>query len=159
MHDMVLLAIIWTGVFISYMAAEKTKLTHINAGFDFLGKHLRKYRGKLIITPSKKNVQAICAKIRRTVKDCHGHSAAELIQRLNPILRGWFVYFKHADKRTFRSIDGFVRRRLRAILRHHNKRPGRGKSLNDHRTWPNAFFAEQGLFTMHEAWLLASQSR
>lgn len=86
------------------LSPEKTKLTHINAGFDFLGKHLRKYRGKLIITPSKKNVQAICAKIRRTVKDCHGHSAAELIRRLNPILRGWAN-----SHRTVQGAQAFAR--------------------------------------------------
>ncbi len=76
------------------------------------------------------------------------------------MLRGWFGYFKHAYRSEFPSIDGFVRRRLRAILRRHARRAGRlGNSLGDHQRWPNAFFAAYGLFTMTEAHALASRSR
>ena len=58
-----------------------------------------------------------------------------------------------------RTMDGYVRRRLRAILRKREKRPSYGRSVRDHSRWPNAFFAKQGLFTMYEAHALASQSR
>ena len=58
-----------------------------------------------------------------------------------------------------KGIDGFVRRRLRALLRKQRKRPGFGRCHADHQRWPNAFFASQGLFTLHEAHVLASQSR
>ena len=79
---------------------------------------------------------------------------------VNPMLKGWFGYFKHAHPSIFGSIDGFVRRRLRAILRRHQRRRGRlGKSLEDHKRWPNAFFAELGLFTLSEAYAMASRSR
>ena len=71
------------------LSPEKTKLTRIDEGFDFLGKNVRKFKDKLIITPARKNVRAICAKIRETVRKCRGHSPAELIRRLNPIIRGW----------------------------------------------------------------------
>jgi len=54
---------------------------------------------------------------------------------------------------------GFVRRRLRAILRKREKRPGFGRTPRDHHRWPNTFFAKHGLFTLHEAHALASQSR
>jgi RNA-directed DNA polymerase len=74
-------------------------------------------------------------------------------------MKGWFVYFKHAHYYTFPQIDGFVRRRLRAILRKQKKRAGFGANLNDHQRWPNRFFAELGLFTMKEARIAASQSR
>jgi RNA-directed DNA polymerase len=74
-------------------------------------------------------------------------------------LRGWFVYFQHADRWTFRPVDGFVRRRLRAILRKHKKKPGRGHCRADHQRWPNAYFAKRGLFTLVEAHAAASQSR
>jgi RNA-directed DNA polymerase len=59
----------------------------------------------------------------------------------------------------FLALDGQIRRRLRALLRKHLKRPGFGRCLNDHRRWPNIFFAQAGLFTMHTAWLEARQSR
>jgi RNA-directed DNA polymerase len=85
---------------------------------------------------------------------------AAIIADLNPMLRGWFGYFKHAYRTEFPSIDGFVRRRLRAILRRHAHQEGRhGHSQQDHRRWPNAFFAEYGLFTMSAAHARASQSR
>jgi RNA-directed DNA polymerase len=74
-------------------------------------------------------------------------------------MKGWFVYFKHAHYYTFPQRDGFVRRRLRAILRKQKKRAGFGANLNDHQRWPNRFFAELGLFTMKEARIAASQSR
>lgn len=84
------------------LSPEKTKLTHIDEGFDFLGKHLQKERGRLYIMPSVKNVQSICAKIRQAVRDCFGLSAADLIRRLNPIIRGWAT-----SHRTVQSGDAF----------------------------------------------------
>ena len=66
---------------------------------------------------------------------------------------------KHAHHTTFGKLDGFVRRRLRAVLRKQEKRPGRGICRADHQRWPNAFFAEAGLFALHTAWLSARQSR
>jgi hypothetical protein len=59
----------------------------------------------------------------------------------------------------FPKLDGFIRRRLRAILRKQEKRPGFGKCHADHKRWPNAYFAALGLFTMTEARMSASQSR
>jgi RNA-directed DNA polymerase len=85
---------------------------------------------------------------------------AQIVADLNPTLRGWFGYFKHARPSVFVPIDQFVRRRLRAILRVHNYLPGRhGHSWQDHRRWPNAFFARHGLFTLTEAHAAARQSR
>ena len=82
-----------------------------------------------------------------------------ILADLNPLLKGWFGYFKQAHPRTFSGMDGFIRRRLRAILRKQEKRPGRGRSLADHLRWPNTFFADMGLFTMSEAHAWARQSR
>jgi hypothetical protein len=78
---------------------------------------------------------------------------------VNPMLRGWFGYFKHANPYVFKSVDGFIRRRLRAILRKQQKRPGMGHYHADHKRWPNAYFAEHKLFTMTEAHALARRSR
>src|SRR5260370_8359991 len=64
------------------------------------------------------------------------------------MLRGWFGYFKHAVAREFKLLDSFIRRRLRAILRKQEKRPGFGRCPDDHQRWPNAYFASLGLFTL-----------
>jgi RNA-directed DNA polymerase len=74
----------------------------------------------------------------------------QIIGELTPILEGWFGYFKHADRFEFKRLDGFVRRRLRALLRKQERRPGMGQCRADHIRWPNAFFAERGLFTLPE---------
>ncbi|MGN5478608.1 group II intron maturase-specific domain-containing protein [Cupriavidus basilensis] len=96
----------------------------------------------------------------RTLTKCHrGDSIESIITSINPILRGWFGYFRHAHRYTFSSVDGFVRRRLRAILRRQLHRPGQGRCFRDRSRWPNAFFANLGLFTMHEAHQLARQSQ
>ena len=78
---------------------------------------------------------------------------------LSATIRGWYGYFKHARATTFPRLDGFIRRRLRAILRKQDKRPGMGLCQADHKRWPNAYFAALGLFTMTEAQMLASRSR
>lgn len=125
-------------------------------GFEFLG-----YRfecGKR--TVRKTSMKKLRDTIRRRTKRTVGQSMESVIKSLNPTLKGWFGYFKHAHKRTFSGVDGFVRRRLRAILRKQDKRPGMGRCLNDHKQWPNSFFATRGLFTMREAHAkLASRSR
>lgn len=126
-------------------------------GFDFLG--YRFEGGKRFVR--NKSYKALRDKIRLKTRRTKGCSMERTIVELNPMLKGWFEYFKHAHRRTFTSIDGFVRRRLRSIGRKNlKKKRGTGRCLNDHKRWPNAYFAELGLFTMHEARLaLASQSR
>ncbi|WP_408414532.1 group II intron maturase-specific domain-containing protein [Paraburkholderia caledonica] len=98
-------------------------------------------------------------KIRALTRRNRGDSIADTIASINPLLRGWFGYFQHAHRYTFSSVDGFVRRCLRAILRRQLHRPSQGRCLRDHMRWPNAFFANLGLFTMSEALGLARQSR
>lgn len=125
-------------------------------GFDFLG--YRFEAGRRYVR--KKSMKSLRDRIRQKTKRTCGQSLERIIEGLNPMLRGWFEYFKHAYKRTFPWIDGFVRRRLRSILRRHRKRSkGTGRNLNDHKCWPNTFFADHGLFTMKEAHALACQSR
>lgn len=129
--------------------------TEEGQGFEFLGYRFEAGRRWV----RKKSLQALKEKIRAKTRRTRGESLERIIADLNPMLRGWFGYFCHAHRWTFEPIDGFVRRRLRAILRKQAKRPGRGRCQADHRRWPNRFFAEAGLFTMNEAWLLASRSR
>jgi RNA-directed DNA polymerase len=124
-------------------------------GFEFLGYRFEGGRRWV----RKKSLKAFQDRIRMRTKRTRGESLAKIIAQLNPTLRGWFNYFKHAHPVTFRWMDAFVRRRLRAILRKQEKRPAMGICRDDHQRWPNTFFAAQGLFTMHAAWKLASQSR
>jgi RNA-directed DNA polymerase len=80
-----------------------------------------------------------------------------IVANVNRTLRGWFAYFQHAWKTTFPDIDGWVRMRLRSILRKRAGRRGRGRGLDHHR-WPNAYFAEQGLFSLVTAHAKAVRS-
>ncbi len=96
---------------------------------------------------------------RVKTKRSRSGSLKEIINDLNPMLRGWFGYFKHAHRYTFKANDGFVRRRLRALILRRNKKKGWGKNINAHRNYPNAYFAKLELFTSHEAWVVACQSR
>jgi len=89
------------------LSPKKTVITHVEHGFDFLGQNVRRYpNGKLLIKPSKKNVKTFLEDIRRTVRAAHGMSAADLIDQLNPKIRGWANYHRHVvSKRTFRRVD------------------------------------------------------
>jgi RNA-directed DNA polymerase len=116
-------------------------------GFEFLG--YRFEAGHRFVR--KKSLKAFKDKVRAKTKRSRGDSLARIIADLNPALRGWFGYFKHAAPTLFRNLDRFVRRRLRAVLRKQDKRPGFGRCKADHLRWPNAFFETQGLFTFYTA--------
>lgn len=88
------------------LAPEKTKITHINDGFDFLGWNIRKYNGKLLTKPSKKNVLAFLQDIRDTVKANKQVKQDILIRLLNPKIKGWANYHKSSvAKVTFAKVD------------------------------------------------------
>jgi RNA-directed DNA polymerase len=124
-------------------------------GFEFLG-YLFEAGHRYV---RKKSLMALRDRIRQKTKRTCGMSVEQIVEELNPSLIGWFGYFKHARSTTFKGVDGFVRRRLRAVLRKQTKRPGQGTAWSDKLSWSNAFFAKLGLFTMNEAWIRASQSR
>lgn len=124
-------------------------------GFTFLG--YRFEAGKRWVR--KQSLMAVKDKIRVLTRRTKGAGLARTIAALNPLLMGWFGYFKHANCLEFKRMDGFIRRRLRALLRKQQKRPGMGRCRADHRRWPTVFFATHGLFTMTAAWATASQSR
>lgn len=121
-------------------------------GFEFLGYRFEAGRRWV----RRKSLQALRDRIRAKTGRTRGQSLRCIIADLNPMLRGWFGYFKHAHPMHLRGVDGFIRRRLRALLRKQQKRPGFGRCQADQVRWPNAFFAEMGLFTMAEAHALAS---
>jgi RNA-directed DNA polymerase len=124
-------------------------------GFEFLG--YRFEGGRRYVR--KKSLKAFKEKVRAKTKRTRGDSLARIIGDLNPMLRGWFAYFRSATPITFRSLDGFIRRRLRSLLRKQEKRPGFGRCVEDQRRWPNAFFADRGLFTLKTAFDDARGSR
>src|SRR6267154_87326 len=119
------------------LSAEKTLITHIEDGFDFLGQHVRKYNGKLIIKPSKKNVKAFLEKVRKIVKDHQGATAGTLILLLNPLIRGWARYHQHVvSKEVFQDVDSAIFEMLWQWARkRHNNKPRRwikDKYFHDH---------------------------
>jgi RNA-directed DNA polymerase len=127
---------------------EKTRVVDMSepGGFDFLGYHFdagEKW-------PRTKSLTKLKDKVRALTKRNNGHSMQAIIARLNAVLRGWFEYFKHSRKRTFPTLNGWVRMRLRSILRRRHRRRGAGRGWSNVR-WPNAYFAKLGLFTMTTA--------
>lgn len=88
------------------LSPEKTCVTHINDGLDFLGQNLRKYGGKLLIKPSKKNVKAFLEKVRGLITRNKAASQLNLIGTLNPVIRGWANYHRHiVASKTFQTAD------------------------------------------------------
>jgi len=132
----------------------KTKIVDAETeGFDFLGYRFVKHRR----FPRRKSLakfrDAIRAKTRRTA----GRSLNMIVADVNRTLRGWFEYFQHSHRTVFPELDGWIRMRLRSILRKWQKGSGRGRGA-DHQRWPNAYFTEQGLFNLTTAHVLVSQS-
>jgi len=110
------------------LSPEKTVITHIEEGFDFLGQNVRKYKAgkqnKLLVKPSKKNVQAHLEKVRDIIKNNKALPAGKLILLLNPIIRGWAQYHQHVvSKKIFSSVDDAIYQMLRrwAKRRHPKK--------------------------------------
>lgn len=134
---------------------EKTRIVDAGqkGGFDFLGYHFeRQYKW-----PAKKSLKKFKENIRSKTKRTNGYKLEDIISNANMTLRGWFEYFKHSHKTTFKPIDSWIRMRLRSILRKRQGKSGRGRGI-DHVIWPNAFFAGHGLFSLTAAHMLACQS-
>ncbi len=109
------------------LSEEKTRITHISEGFDFLGQNVRKYTGKLLIKPASKSVKALLDKVRKIVKTNKSATQANLILQLNPVIRGWAMYHRHVvAKSWFSSIDAQIWRLLWkwAMRRHPTKGAG-----------------------------------
>jgi len=88
------------------LSEEKTRVTHIEDGFDFLGQNVRKYKGKLLIKPSKKNVVNFLEKVRKVLEKHKTAKQENVIRLLNPIIRGWANYHRHVvAKETFGWVD------------------------------------------------------
>jgi len=134
-------------------------LNHADQGFDFLGyRFQRTRRGNLRRWAGKKACKKLRLRVCPLTRRANGHSLSAILTQLKPILRGWFEYFKHSFPGTvLRVLDSWIRMRLRSILRKRQKKKGRGRG-NDHVTWPNAYFADLGLYSLEQAWAAARQS-
>jgi RNA-directed DNA polymerase len=132
----------------------KTKIVDARTdGFEFLGYRFVKHRR----FPRRKSLAKFKDAIRAKTKRTSGDNLDFIVSRVNQTLRGWFTYFQHSHGNTFPPLDGWVRMRLRSILRKRSGRKGRASGL-DHQRWPNAYFAKCGLLSLAAAHDLAVQS-
>jgi len=134
---------------------DKTRIVDATqrGGFDFLGYHFeRGYHW-----PRKKSIRALKDAVRAKTRRHNGQSLEATITDVNRSLHGWFTYFQHSQGEVFRVLDGWVRMRLRSILRIRRHGKGRGRG-SDHQRWPNRFFADRGLFSLVAARASACQS-
>lgn len=125
----------------------KTRIVHVDKdGFEFLGYRFIKHRR----FPRQKSLAKFKEAIRSKTKRTSGRSMQATIADVNRTVRGWYEYFKHSYRTTFVDLDGWIRMRLRSILRKRAGRRGRGRG-KDHYRYRNAYFAELGLFSMTTA--------
>ena len=131
------------------LSPEKTTITHISEGFDFLGQNVRRYGGKLLITPSARNVKAFLDKVRDTIRRNRSAKQEILINLLNPMIRGWANYHRHVvSKKTYAAVDHHIWQSLWrwARRRHPKKSAGWVKER---------YFLAQG----HRHWVFAAKTR
>src|SRR5262250_1000506 len=148
------------------LSPTKTVITHVEKGFDFLGQNVRRYpNGKLLIKPSKKNLKTFLDGIRQTIRNARGMSAADLIDLLNPKIRGWANYHRHVvSSRIFSSVDRSIFYNLWQWARgRHQKKTShwlKKKYFEKRGTRDWCFFGEtcddQG--QLHKAWLYHARS-
>jgi len=139
---------IWTQEAGLTLHPTKTKIVDTETDiFEFLGYKFK--RGMRF--PSNKSIKKFRDNIRKHTKRCNAHSLDTIIKRIRPIQRGWFEYYKHAHKTSFPGEDGWVRRRLRSILKKHEKRRGIATAGCDNLRYPNAIFDKHGFFSMVRA--------
>lgn len=130
---------------------DKTRLVDasVPGGFDFLGYHFERGRH----WPSRKSLGKFREAVRPLTKRTNGRRLTQIVKQLNLFLWGWFGYFQHSPRHCLRDLDGWVRMRLRSLLRRRSGRRGRA-NLADNLRWPTTFFTRQGLFSLmqtHEA--------
>ncbi len=143
------------------LVVHPTKTTIVDvrtSGFDFLGYHFATTRGgQRTRWPREKSLAKFKEAVRTKTKRTDGRALPCIITDLNRMLRGWFGYFRHSNRTTFTNLDGWIRGRLRSLLRWRAGGEGRGRG-RDHQRWPNAFFAAHGYFSLEVAHVAVGQS-
>jgi RNA-directed DNA polymerase len=143
----------WTAEARLTLHPEKTRIADAQTeAFEFLGYRFDKGRK----WPRNKSKKKLRESLKPVLKRTSGVSLQVTIARINPKLRGWFGYFKHAGRRSLREMDGWVRTRLRSILDKRHKGRGKGRG-NAQIRWPGKYFAELGLFSLEQAHITACQ--
>ena len=145
----------WTGKAGLTLHPNKTRIVDATqkGGFDFLGYHFERN----MRWPREKSLRKFKDTIRAETHRTNGNSLRTIIENVNRRTIGWFGYFKHSHITTHVSLDGWLRMRLRSILRRRSGLHGRGRG-SDHQRWLNAFFSEHGLFSLVCAHAQARQS-
>lgn len=116
------------------LSEEKTLITHIDTGFDFLGWNFRKYNNKLLITPSKKSLIKVSGKIRETIKRNRMQKQGILIRKLNAIIRGWCNYHRNiCSKKTYQTLDKNIFEALWSWAK--RRHPTKSKNWRKNRYW------------------------
>jgi RNA-directed DNA polymerase len=133
---------------------DKTRTVDMNLAdshFDFLGyRFQRSRRGRMMRLVRPKSVRKLRETIKPRTRRANGKSMGAIVADLNRTLPGWFGYFKHAKASQLGEIDGWIRMRLRSILRKRRGLEGRGRGI-DHQRWPNRYFTKLGLFCLLDA--------
>jgi RNA-directed DNA polymerase len=133
---------------------QKTRIVDMSGAgghFDFLGyRFWRSRSGNLSRLIRPKSLQKLRAQLKMLTPRTSGHSMEAIIALINPILRGWYGYFKQAATHELKTLDAWVRNRLRGILRKRRKRTGRARRT-DNRSWHNCYFDENGLLNLRQA--------
>lgn len=125
------------------LSPEKTRIVSLEEGFDFLGWHYKGFKR----WPRDKSANALKEKLRRKTRRTRPGSMQAVSAELEPILRGWYNYFRNGNSTgTFAEVDKWLRRRLRGILRKRTRGQSGISGKSDHLRWPNRYFRENGLF-------------
>ena len=133
---------------------DKTRTVDMNLAdshFDFLGyRFQRSRRGRVMRLIRPKSLRKLRESIKSRTRRANGRSMKAIVADLNRTLPGWFGYFKHAKASVLIGMDGWIRMRLRSILRKRCGLKGRGRG-EDHKRWPNCYFTRLGLFCLLDA--------
>jgi RNA-directed DNA polymerase len=135
---------------------DKTRIVDTAAdAFDFLGYRFERARR----SPRPKSLASLKDAVRSKTKRTDGRSLGCILADLNRTLYGWYGYFWRSHERVFSRLDGWIRRRLRSLLRKRAGLPGVSRHGADEARWPVAFFAAQGLFSLKAAHAAAVNPR
>jgi RNA-directed DNA polymerase len=139
---------------------DKTRIVDMRRSgnsFEFLGYRFARQGKRVLRQPRRQSLERFKNRVRQLTPRTSGRSLNRIIAELNPVLRGWFGYYKHSRWRLFKELDQWIRIRLRTVLRQRHKRKGLARGA-DYLRWPNYFFASAGLYSLLQAHAAARQS-
>jgi RNA-directed DNA polymerase len=127
------------------LSPDKTRIVHVDEGFDYLGWH---YQGRHR-WPRQKSVKKLRHRLRDLTRRSRPGSVQLICAELATVQRGWFNFFREGNSyAVFQELDGWLRRRLRSLLRRRTKRGGISPRGQDHQRWPTSYFVQHGFFSL-----------